>query len=269
MFSKYYKLDIPKQLAEVPQLIDAEIKAQILSSKLDCSELKKNFDVGANVSPIRYAASLKNLTAYLIQKLDEYVYEKSAVIEDLQKISVSTEFYPDFENIRESLENFHADALTLNKNLTAIDKLENVRCETLPPFALVTELLTEKIRREISKVDLFEVMPDFVRDLCEALKKVCVEPDVISNVNRMHLKIKEKILDLAEYTVKNHLRKEVYGSTIAARILDKICTYNESLTENSDIKSLTAGFVKNMQEVWDILDNEEEFLWVRSKFLKF
>ena len=280
------KPEVQKELAEVQQQIDALNEVELISPKLDWIALKTKFDVGADSSPIRYAVSLKNLTEYLIQKFDEYVDEKSAVLDELKKISAPPELFPDAKKIRADLKHFHADALTLNKNLTAIDKLENVRFETLPPFALVTELLTEKIRQLLLKVELFEVMPDFVRGACAALNSdgkdgsdfnSVLQLVFVSDDNSAQVSPKEKIntliSELIDYVAEGHLREKSGDLTVAEKMLDKICVYKENLAKSSmsdeDLKSHTLGFVKDMQEIVDVLNDESELLWVRGKIFDF
>ncbi|MBQ7629206.1 MAG: hypothetical protein IJS81_03190 [Selenomonadaceae bacterium] len=255
-----------KKLAEIKSQITECEKLNLISSKLDWAELNKKFDIGADSSPIRYAVSIKNLTEHLIGKLAEYVAEKSAVLDELQKLSPPKEISPDFEKVRADLENFYINALNLYKKFIAAENLEMLKIEfNYPSFALVTEILTEKIRQEILKVELFEIMPDFVRDVCAELNR----PNKISEL-QYKSKIVLMILELFNYTLEGHLRKKSGDLTIAQKVLEKICVYSENLrkSENlsdADLKLRKTGFKKNMQEIIDILYDEEERRWIRSK----
>ena len=271
-----------KRLVKVQQQIDAEIKAQILSTKLDWRDLKNKFDIGANSSKVGYAVSLKNLTEYLIQKFDEYVYEKYDVIAELEKLYLQADLFPNNERVRADLENFYIDASNLYENLISAKNLQVLQTEqekVFPSFNLVTEVLTEKVRRELVKVEFFEIMPDFVRTFSEYYKET-KEFDhshttaASENVKLQLIKVLDFVSYLTEYTLEGHLRKKVDGLEVATQTLKKFCDYNKKLILSSsmsdeDLKSLTDELKQDLKEILNVLNDEEDFQWLRIKILQF
>ena len=128
--------------------------------------------MGANASPVRYGESLKNLTEHLLDKFDDYTADKASALEELKKLSPPNELVPDVKGVRADLESFHEDALTLKASLmktSGLMRLTETLAETQPPFETVTEILTEKVRQILLKVEFFELQPEFVRKACAAL----------------------------------------------------------------------------------------------------
>lgn len=187
--------------------------------------LKTKFDAGADTSPICYALSIKNLTEYLILQFENYVDEKADVLAELQKLSLPTELLPDVKKVRADLKQFNTDALSIYslftnaKDLQDLQNLSFAREEYYPPFSLVVEILTEKIRQILLRVELFEVMPDFVCGACAGEKDFSPQVKTASEI----------ILDLVGYVLDGHFRQEIVKKTAAERVLEILKSYRASL----------------------------------------
>lgn len=144
--------------------------------RFDLLELKTKFDEDADSSPIRYALSIKNLTEYLILQFENYVVEKADILDEFNNNSLLPELVPNVKKVRTDLKKFNTDAMSIYslftnaKDLQDLQNLNFAREEYYPPFNLVAEILTEKIRQVILRVEIFELMPNFVHGVCAGEK---------------------------------------------------------------------------------------------------
>ena len=250
---------------------------------LDWLALKTKFDEGADTSPIRYAISIKNLTEYLILHFENYVVEKADVLSELQKLSLPQELLPNVKKVRADLKNFNADAQNIYDqfiNAGHLQDLNSANKEVYPPFSLVTETLTEKIRQVILRIELFETMPDFVRAVCEYPKVngatthvFRIYNDEISESAVTEPISDETISDLVSYVLDGHLRQEIVKKTAAERVLEILTSYRNSLNEtqtNSDSANIDENIKRfgkicksKLKEIDEILTDESEKIWLR------
>ena len=198
---------------------------EIKANHFDTLMLKKKFDEGADSSPIRYALAIKNLTEYLILQFENYVVEKADVLAKLNSNSLLPELVPNVKKVRADLKQFNTDALSIyslftnTKDLQDLQNLNFAREEYYPPFSLVVEILTEKIRQILLRVELFEVMPDFVCGACAGEKDFSPQVKTASEI----------ILDLVSYVLDGHFRQEIVKKTAAERVLEILKSYRASL----------------------------------------
>lgn len=276
LFRQIYivKPEVQRQLTEIQQQIERLNEVELISPKLDWLALKTKFDLGANASPMRYAESLKNLTEHLLEKFDDYTAEKSSALDELAKLSSPNELVPDIKKVRADLESFHDDALTLTATLlktSGLMRLTEAVAETRPPFETVTEILTEKVRQVLLKVEFFELQPEFVRKACEALnQKFEFRSEYLRQFHTVDNFAKKILVNLIRYVKAGHLQKKVNELTTTAEIaLNHLQVYREDvagLYKNSqndnppkeEIILRLESLKKNFAEVVSILDEEKE-----------
>ena len=262
MFRQIYivKPEVQRKLTGIQQQIKRLKEVELISPKVDWLALKTKFDLGADASPVRYAESLKNLTEHLLDKFDDYTADKATVLDELKKLSPPNELVPNVKAIRADLESFHEDALTLKASLMKTSGLMSLKerlDETRPPFETVTEILTEKVRQMLHKVEFFELQPEFVRKACAALNMT----------DRPAQKVLEEMI---RYVKAGHLQKKVSENLTAAELaLNHLQTYRESVAEiykrtpdinppKEEILPQVETLLKNISEVTSLLDDEKE-----------
>lgn len=104
-----------------------------------------------------------------------------------------------------------------------------------PPFSIVAETLTEKIRQVILRVEIFEIMPEFVREICAG---VTAKFDGNDKIKPQIDAVTEIYSDLLNYVMEWHLRQEIVKKA-AERVLEILTAYRKSidnLKEDSEIK---------------------------------
>ena len=274
LFRQIYivKPEVQRQLTEIQQQIDQLNEVELISPKLDWLALKTKFDLGANSSPVRYAASLKNLTEHLLEKFDDYTADKADVLAELQKLSPPNELVPDTKAVRKQLESFRDDALSLAEALmqtTSLMRLTELNAEARPPFEVVVETLTEKIRRVLLKVEFFELQPDFVREACAALVlKFDFNSEFLKQLHLADRVAKNFLVELVRCVKAGQLQKKI-GDTNAARIaLAQLQNYREAVAnlfrsspgnpQKSEILLQAENLQNNFSEVIGALDDEKE-----------
>ena len=218
-----------KAYSECLVLTLKSLLAKRKAERFDLVTLEKNFGDGADTSPIRYALSVKNLTEYLSMKFGEYVTEKAAVLAELQKLPAAPKFIPNIKKLRADLNNFHADALKIYSSFIDAENLHglyNLYKESYPPFSIVAETLTEKIRQVILRVEIFEVMPNFLREICAEVTKKFNGNDKIKPYFDA---VTEIYSNLFSYVLEGHLRQEIVKKAAAERVLEILTTYRKSL----------------------------------------
>ena len=275
LFRQIYivKPEVQRQLTELQQQIERLNEVELISPKLDWLALKTKFDMGAS-SPVRYAESLKNLTEHLLDKFDDYTAEKAAPLDALIKLSPPNELVPNVKAVRADLESFREDALTLKESLlksSSLMRLTEQLEDTRPPFDTVTEILTEKVRGVLLKVEFFETQPEFVRKACAAVN---LKYDFRSEyLKQFHLvdRVAQKILaNLIRYVKAGHLQKKVSDNLTAAELaLNHLQNYREAVADvyrnspndnppKEEIALRVETLQKNFAEVVSTLDDEKE-----------
>ena len=274
LFRQIYivKPEVQRQLTEIQQQIERLNEVELISPKLDWLALKTKFDLGANVSPVRYAASLKNLTEHLLEKFDDYTADKADVLAEMQKLSPPNELVPDTKAVRKELESFRDDALSLAEALmqtTSLKRLTELHAEVRPPFEVVVETLTEKVRAVLLKVEFFELQPDFVREACAALVlKFDFNSEFLKQLHLADRVAKNFLVELVRYVKAGHLQTKI-GDTNAARIaLAQLQNYREAVAnlfrsspanpQKSEILLQAEILQNNFAEVIGALDDEKE-----------
>lgn len=276
LFRQIYivKPEVQRQLTEIQQQIERLNEVELISPKLDWLALKTKFDLGANASPVRYAESLKNLTEHLLEKFDDYTVEKSSALDELAKLSPPNELVPDIKKVRADLESFHDDALTLTATLlktSGLMRLTEAVAETRPPFETVTEILTEKVRQVLLKVEFFELQPEFVRSACAALnQKFEFRSEYLRQFHIIDHAAQKVLGNLIRYVKAGHLQKKVNESITAAEIaLNHLQSYREEVAAlykkspndnppKEEIALCIESLQKNFAEVVSLLDEAKE-----------
>ena len=276
LFRQIYivKPEVQRQLAEIQQQIERLNEVELISPKLDWLALKTKFDLGANASPVRYAESLKNLTEHLLEKFDDYTAEKSAALDELIKLSPPNELVPNVKSVRADLVRFHDDALDLTATLlktSGLMRLTELVAETRPPFETVTELLTEKVRQVLLKVEFFELQPEFVRSACAALnQKFEFRSEYLRQFHIIDRAAQKVLANLIRYVKAGHLQKKVNETLTAAEIaLNHLQSYREEVAglykkspnvnpPKEEIALCIESLQKNFAEVVSLLDEEKE-----------
>lgn len=129
------KPKLQEKLSSLQQKIDELSAIEKLSPNLDWRALKLKFDDGADSSPVRYAAAVKALTEFLLEKL-----------EPDEKLSA----------LRAELEAFRAEAVALQEKILAaktLAELAEIKNAPRPPFEFVVESLAGKIRATILEME--------------------------------------------------------------------------------------------------------------------
>ena len=276
LFRQIYivKPEVQRQLTEIQQQIERLNEVELISPKLDWLALKTKFDMGANASPVRYAESLKNLTEHLLEKFDDYTAEKSAALDELAKLSPPNELVPNVKSVRADLVSFHDDALDLTATLlktSGLMRLTELVAETRPPFETVTELLTEKVRQVLLKVEFFELQPEFVRAACAALnQKFEFRSEYLRQFHIIDSAAQKVLANLIQYVKAGHLQKKVNENLTTAEIAlnhlqsyreEVAALYKESPNDNppkEEIALCIESLQKNFAEVVSLLDEEKE-----------
>jgi len=275
LFRQIYivKPEVQRQLTEIQQQIERLNEVELISPKLDWLALKTKFDMGAT-SPVRYAESLKNLTEHLLDKFDDYTAEKSSALEELIKLSPPNELVPNVRAVRADLESFHEDALILKESLmktSGIMRLTETLADTQPPFDTVTEILTEKIRQVLLKVEFFELQPEFVRKACTAVNlKYEFRSEYLKQFHIVDRVAQKVIANLVRYVKAGHLQKKVSENLTAAELaLAHLQNYREAVADvyknspndnppKEEITLRVETLQKNFAEVVSTLDDEKE-----------
>lgn len=276
LFRQIYivKPEVQRQLTEVQQQIERLNEIELISPKVNWLALKTKFDLGANSSPVRYAESLKNLTEYLLEKFDDYTTDKAAVLDELRKLSSPNELVPDVKGVRADLLSFHDDALTLTASLmktSSLMRMTELLTDNRPPFETVTEILTEKVRQVLLKVEFFELQPEFVRNACAALnQKFEFRSEYLRQFHIVDNFAKKILVNLIRYVKAGHLQKKVNELTTAAElVLNHLQVYREEVAglyknspnDNPPKEEIALRFdslQKNFAEVVSILDDKKE-----------
>ena len=276
LFRQIYivKPEVQRQLTEIQQQIERLNEVELISPKLDWLALKTKFDMRANASPVRYAESLKNLTEHLLEKFDDYTAEKSAALDELAKLSPPNELVPNVKSVRTDLVSFHDDALDLTATLlktSGLMRLTELLAETRPPFETVTELLTEKVRQVLLKVEFFELQPQFVRSACAALnQKFEFRSEYLRQFHIIDRAAQKVLANLIRYVKAGHLQKKVNETLTAAEIaLNHLQSYREEVAglykkspndnpPKEEIALCIESLQKNFAEVVSLLDEEKE-----------
>lgn len=276
LFRQIYivKPEVQRQLTEIQQQIERLNEVELISPKLDWLALKTKFDMGANASPVRYAESLKNLTEHLLEKFDDYTAEKSAALDELAELSPPNELVPNVKSVRADLVSFHDDALDLTATLlktSGLMRLTELLAETRPPFETVTELLTEKVRQVLLKVEFFELQPEFVRSACAALnQKFEFRSEYLRQFHIIDHAAQKVLANLIRYVKAGHLQKKVNETLTAAEIaLNHLQSYREEVAglykkspndnpPKEEIALCIESLQKNFAEVVSLLDEEKE-----------
>ena len=275
LFRQIYivKPEVQRQLTEIQQQIERLNEVELISPKLDWLALKTKFDMGAT-SPVRYAESLKNLTEHLLDKFDDYTAEKSSALDALIKLSPPNELVPNVRAVRADLESFHEDALILKESLmktSGIMRLTETLADTQPPFDTVTEILTEKIRQVLLKVEFFELQPEFVRKACAAVNlKYEFRSEYLKQFHIVDHVAQKVIANLIRYVKAGHLQKKVSENLTAAELaLAHLQNYREAVADvyknspndnppKEEITLRVETLQKNFAEVVSTLDDEKE-----------
>ena len=275
LFRQIYivKPEVQRQLTEIQQQIERLNEVELISPKLDWLALKTKFDMGAT-SPVRYAESLKNLTEHLLDKFDDYTAEKSSVLEELIKLSPPNELVPNVKAVRADLESFHEDALTLKETLmktSGLMRLTESLADTRPPFDTVTEILAEKIRQVLLKVEFFELQPEFVRKACAAVNlKYEFRSEYLKQFHIVDRVAQKVLANLIRYVKAGHLQKKVSENLTAAELaLARLQNYREAVADvyknspndnppKEEIALRVETLQKNFAEVVSGLDDEKE-----------
>lgn len=276
LFRQIYivKPEVQRQLTEIQQQIERLNEVELISPKVNWLALKTKFDLGAATSPVRYAESLKNLTEHLLDKFDDYTADKATVLDELKKLSPPNELVPNVKVIRADLESFHEDALTLKASLLKTSGLMRLTEElkySRPPFETVTEILTEKVRQMLLKVEFFELQPEFVRKACAALTlKFEFRSEYLKQFHMVDRPAQKVLEEMIRYVKAGHLQKKVSENLTAAELaLNHLQTYRESVSEiykrtpninppKEEILPQVETLLKNISEVTSLLDDEKE-----------
>ena len=252
---------------------------ELQTAHFDLITLEINFGDSADTSPIRYALAVKNLTEYLSMKFDEYIAEKADVLAELQKLPAAlNEFIPNVQKVRADLNNFNADALQIYSNFIYAENLQglyNLYKICYPPFNIVAETLTEKIRQVILRVEIFEVMPNFLRGICAEASaeetptetvfvlSIPTNEDTISQ----HIDaVTEIYSNLFNYALEGHLRQEIVKKAAAERVLEILNAYRKSignLKEDAEIARCGKICKNSLKEIEESLTDETEKRWLR------
>lgn len=129
------KPELQEKLSALQLKIDELGALEKLSPNLDWRALKLKFDDGADSSPMRYAAAVRGLTEFLLEKL-----------EPDEKLSA----------LRAELEIFRAEAVSLQEKILAaktLQELAEIKAAPRPPFEFVAEALAGKIRATLLEME--------------------------------------------------------------------------------------------------------------------
>ena len=274
LFRQIYivKPEVKRQLTEIQQQIERLNEVELLSPKLDWLALKTKFDLGANVSPVRYAASLKNLTEHMLAKFDEHTADKTDALAELQKLSPPNELVPDVKLVRKELESFRDDALSLSEALlqtASLKRLAELYAEVRPPFEVVVETLTEKVRAVLLKVEFFELQANFVREACAAfVLKFDINSEFLKQLHLADRAAKNFLVELVRYVKAGHLQTKIGESTAARIALAQLQNYREAVANlfrtspndphKSEILVQAEALQNNFAEIIGSLDDELE-----------
>lgn len=214
------------------------------------------------------------MTEYLLEKFDDYTTDKAAVLDELKKLSLPNELVSDVKGVRADLLSFHDDALTLTASLmktSSLMRMTELLTDNRPPFETVTEILTEKVRQVLLKVEFFELQPEFVRNACAALnQKFEFRSEYLRQFHIVDNFAKKILVNLIRYVKAGHLQKKVNELTTAAElVLNHLQVYREEVAglyknspnDNPPKEEIALRFdslQKNFAEVVSILDDKKE-----------
>ncbi len=274
LFRQIYivKPEVQRQLTEIQQQIERLNEVELLSPKLDWLALKTKFDLGADKSPVRYAASLKNFTEHLLAKFDEYTADKADALTELQRLSPPNELVPDVKLVRKELDSFRDDALSLEDALirtASLRRLAELHDQVRPPFEVVVETLTEKVRGVLLKVEFFELQADFVREACAAFElKFDFRAEFLKQLHLADRAAKNFLVELVRYVKAGHLQTKIGDNTAARIALAQLQNYREAVANlfrtspndphKSEILTQAEVLQNNFAEVIGALDDESE-----------
>ncbi|MBO4400686.1 MAG: hypothetical protein J5809_02445 [Selenomonadaceae bacterium] len=125
------KPELQEKLSALQLKIDELSAIETLSPNLDWRALRLKFDADADSSPLRYAAAVKALTEFLLDKIEA-------------------------PELRAELEEFRAEAVGLeNKALSAktLAEMLEIKSAPRPPCEFVVETLAGKIRATLSETE--------------------------------------------------------------------------------------------------------------------
>ena len=221
---------------------------------------------------MRYAASLKNFTEHLLAKFDEYTADKADALTELQKLSPPNELVPDVKLVRKELDSFRDDALSLEDALirtASLRRLAELHDQVRPPFEVVVETLTEKVRGVLLKVEFFELQPDFVREACAAFElKFDFRAEFLKQLHLADRAAKNFLVELVRYVKAGHLQAKIGDNTAARIALAQLQNYREAVANlfrtspndphKSEILTQAEALQNNFAEVIGALDDESE-----------
>ena len=229
----------------------------------DWRELKKKFYVGNSL--LNYAASIQNLTEYLLNKLLTCKRLGAEIFDELGKISPPNELVPNVESVRAEIERIHDDAIDLEKSLLNSDNLavlEELNSKQRPPLDLVAEVLTEKVCKVFDGVEFYNFQPNFVRSACDTLN-LNLEGFFSNQFYVKDRTAQKVIVNLICYVKAGNLQQ---GQ--AENILNHLQSYRYELADlykgRSDeptveeISALIRRFQKNLEEVAPKISDEDE-----------
>lgn len=252
------------------------------------ARIKEEFDPFGDVdaSLIRYAAAVMNLTEYLLEKFEEYEVEHSAALSEIKKLNLPAEFkvLPGVYISKSCAEikKIHQQAASLlNELRTAddLDKLAALEGKSRPSFALLAEVLVEKVILLVTRtprdIETYERHVNFLK----LASKFVYQPLYSANDYNTP-RYYSSLLELWRYVAGGHLlEKRVVNSTLSEYVLERFTDFRNELDElyrknngfnhDSELREFITApvieeFKKNVGRIAPSLKSAEERRWLEN-----
>lgn len=257
-------------------------------SEVYLARLKEEFDPFGDVdsSPVRYAAAVVNLTEFLLEKLSDYEEEHSAALAEIKKLNLPAEFkvLPGvyISKSHAEIKKIHQQASLLLNDLQAaddLDKLAALERKPRPSFALLAEVLVEKVNLILTKtprdIETCERHTNFLK-----LASKFVYQPLYSASDYNTPRYYSSLLELWRYVVSGHLlEKRVANSTMSEYMLERFTDFRNELNElyrknngfnhDSELREFMTApvveeFKKNVGRIATSLKSAEERRWLEN-----
>lgn len=257
-------------------------------AELYWARLKTDFDPYSDVdaSPVRYATAIINLADFLLEKFDAYEAKHFAIISEIENLNLPKEFkITPGDYISKShaeIKKLQYQAKVLRDELQTADDLEKLAAletKPRPTFALVAEILVEKVQLVLTKtpqdIQLYETHSAFLKDA----SKFVYQP-LYSFSNYGTPRYYTSLLELWRYVREgNLLARRGENSTVSNLVLRQLIYFRTKLDKlyeetngfNSDIDErdfatapLIANFRASINEIASTLENSDERRWLNN-----
>lgn len=252
------------------------------------ARLKEEFDPFGDVdtSPVRYAATVVNVTEFLLEKLDTYEEEHSAALAEIKKLNLPAEFkvLPGvyISKSRAEMKKIHRQAAALLSDLQTADDLEKLAAlesKPRPSFTLLAEVLVEKVNLIVihtpQDIETYERHANFLK-----LASKFVYQPLYSLSDYSTPRYYTPLLELWRYVAGGHLlERRVVNSTLSEYLLERFTDFrneldalyrrNNGFNHNSEERDFATApvideFRKNVGRIAMSLKSAEEQRWLEN-----